>query len=134
VTLFFARLDPQARQLRYASAGHNPPLLYRSSTGQEAWLKPTGPAIGLVDEFGFQYHDVQLSQGDILLLYTDGLVEALDSKQKEQFGYDRLSEVVRQNEGLHANELVQKVRQALNDFTQGALLADDITLIVCRVN
>jgi sigma-B regulation protein RsbU (phosphoserine phosphatase) len=134
VTLFFARLDPQARLLRYASAGHNPPLLYRSTTREEAWLRPTGPAIGLVDDFGFQYKDVQLSQGDILLLYTDGLVEALDSQQKEQFGYDRLLDVVRQNEGLHANELVQKVRQALNDFTQGALLADDITLIVCRVN
>jgi len=134
VTLFFARLDPQARLLRYASAGHNPPLLYRSTTHEEAWLRPTGPAIGLVDDFGFQYKDVQLSEGDILLLYTDGLVEALDSQQKEQFGYDRLLDVVRQNEGMHANELVQKVRQALNDFTQGALLADDITLIVCRVN
>jgi sigma-B regulation protein RsbU (phosphoserine phosphatase) len=134
VTLFFGRLDPQARMLRYASAGHNPPLLYRSTTQEEAWLKPTGPAIGLVDDFAFQYNDVQLSQGDILLLYTDGLVEALDSQQNEQFGYKRLLDVVRQNEGLHANELVQKVRQALNDFTQGALLADDITLIVCRVN
>ena len=46
----------------------------------------------------------------------------------------RLLEIVRQNEGLRANELIQRVRQALNDFTQGALLADDVTLIVCRIN
>jgi sigma-B regulation protein RsbU (phosphoserine phosphatase) len=134
VTLFFARLDPQNRLLSYASAGHNPPLLYRSSTRESSWLKPTGPAIGLVDEFGFQCNDVQLSQGDILLLYTDGLVEALNPSQNEQFGYDRLLEVVQQNEGLHATELVQRMRQALNDFTQGALLADDVTLVVCKVN
>ena len=134
VTLFFARLDPQARLFSYASAGHNPPLLYRSSTQEETWLQPTGPAIGLVDDFGFRCNDIQLSQGDILLLYTDGLTEALNPAQNEQFGYDRLLEIVRQNEGLRANELIQRVRQALNDFTQGALLADDVTLVVCRVN
>ena len=134
VTLFFARLDPQNRLLSYASAGHNPPLLYRTSTRAGDWLQPTGPAIGLVDGFGFQCNDIQLSQGDILVLYTDGLVEATNPGQNEQFGYERLLEIVRQNEGMHANELIQKVRQALNDFTQGAVLADDITLVVCRVN
>ncbi len=133
VTLFFARLDTQSHRLSYASAGHNPPLLYRSSNGESAWLKPTGPAIGLVDDFGFQCNDIQLGQGDILVLYTDGLVEAINPGQNEQFGYDRLLEIVRQSDGLHANELIQKVRQALNDFTQGALLTDDITLVVCRV-
>jgi phosphoserine phosphatase RsbU/P len=134
VTLFFARLDPQNRLLSYANAGHNPPLLYRSSTRESAWLKPTGPAIGLVDGFGFRHNDVQLSEGDILLLYTDGIIEALNPGQTEQFGYDRLLQIIQSNEGLHANELIQKLRQALNDFTQGALLADDITLVVCRVN
>jgi phosphoserine phosphatase RsbU/P len=134
VTLFFARLDPQTRLFSYASAGHNPPLLYRSSTHESTWLKPTGPAIGLVDEFVFQCNDIQLSQGDTLVLYTDGLVEAVNPAQNEQFGYDRLLEVVQQNEGLHANELIQKIRQALNDFTQGSLLDDDITLVALRVN
>jgi phosphoserine phosphatase RsbU/P len=134
VTLFFATLDPQSRLLRYASAGHNPPLLYRSSTQESTWLKPTGPAIGLVDDFAFRCNDIQLNQGDILFLYTDGLVEALNPGQNEQFGYDRLLEIIRQNADGHANELIQNVRQALNDFTQGALLDDDITLMALRVN
>ena len=134
VTLFVARLDPHTRLLSYASAGHNPPLLYRPSMQESAWLKPTGPAIGLIDDFGFVCRDVQLSQGDILLLYTDGIVEALNPAGTEQYGYERLLEVVRQNESLSANELMQKVRQSLNDFTQGGLLADDITLVLCRVN
>lgn len=134
VTLFYARLDPQTRLLSYASAGHNPTLLYRRSTGESTWLKPTGPAIGLIDDFGFLCNEVQLDQGDLLLFYTDGLVEALNPQETEQFGYDRLLEIVRRNDGLSAGELVQKVRQALGDFTQGSLPADDITLIVCRVS
>ena len=134
VTLFFARLDPQTRLLSYASAGHNPPLLYRPSTQEGDWLKPTGPAIGLVDDFGFLCNEIRLAQGDILLLYTDGIVEALNPAGTEQFGYERLYEILGQNNSLSANELVQKIRQAVNHFTQGAVLADDITLVVCRVN
>jgi len=74
-----------------------------------------------------------LHQGDILLLYTDGIVEALNPQGTEQFGYDRLLEVVRLNEGLPTNGLIQKIWQTLNDFTQDSLLADDITLVVCKV-
>lgn len=68
------------------------------------------------------------------MLYTDGIVEALNPAGTEQFGYERLHEILWQNNSLSANELVQKTRQAMNDFTQGAVLADDITLVVCRVN
>jgi phosphoserine phosphatase RsbU/P len=134
VTLFFARLDPQAGLFSYASAGHNPPLLFHSSTQESAWLKPTGPAIGLVDEVAFKCNDIHLSQGDILLLYTDGLVEAFNPGRNEQFGYDRLLDVIRQNQGQQSNDLLEKLRQALNDFTHGSLLDDDITLVALRVN
>lgn len=133
VTIFFARLDTQTRILSYANAGHNPPLLHRRSTGESAWLKPTGAAIGLMEDNHVRLESVQLQQGDTLLLYTDGIVEALNPQNTEQFGYERLLQVVQQNESLSATELTQKVRQALNDFTQGALLADDITLIACKI-
>ncbi len=133
VTAFFGRLDPQTRTLSYASAGHNPPLLYRPSTNGTVWLKPTGAAIGLMEDYRLQLESVQLQEGDTLLLYTDGIIEALNPQGNEQFGYDRLAEIVQQNEGLPANELTQKIRQAVNEFTQGSLLADDITLVVCKV-
>ncbi len=132
VTAFFGRLDPQTRTLSYASAGHNPPLLYRPSTNGTAWLKPTGAAIGLMEDYRLQLENVQLQEGDTLLLYTDGIIEALNPQGNEQFGYDRLAEIIQQNEALPANELTQKIRQAVNDFTHGSLLADDITLIVCK--
>jgi sigma-B regulation protein RsbU (phosphoserine phosphatase) len=132
-TVFFARLDPSSRTLSYASAGHNPPLLYRRSTRQMAILKPTGPAVGLVADFPYEMQKTQLMEGDTFLLYTDGIIEALSPDGTEQYGYDRLAEVLSQNENLPANEIVQKIRQSLSDFTQGAVLADDVTLIVCKV-
>jgi sigma-B regulation protein RsbU (phosphoserine phosphatase) len=133
VTIFFAKLDPTSRMLSYANAGHNPPLLYRGSTNEISWLKPTGAAIGLIDIPHTRLENNQLTEGDTLLLYTDGIIEALNSDGDQQYGYDRLAEIVQQNDGLPANELVQKIRQSLSEFTQGNLLADDITLIVCKV-
>lgn len=134
VTLVFAKLDPQTRMLSYANAGHNPPLLYRRPTKEISWLSPTGAAIGLMDEYKVQLEQLELQAGDILLLYTDGIVEALNPQGTDQFGYDRLVEIVQQNEGASAGELTHSVRQALNDFTQGSQLADDITLVVCKVS
>ena len=133
VTIFFAKLDPQTRMLSYASAGHNPPLLVRASTNEITWLKPTGAAIGLIKDYLSRLDRVQLVEGDTLLLYTDGVIEALSPQGNEQFGYDRLAEIVQQNQALPANELTQKIRQALNEFTQGNLPADDITMIVCKL-
>lgn len=132
-TVFFARLDPASRVFSYASAGHNPPLLHRRSTHETAWLKPTGPAIGLIDGHATRLEQVQLVEGDVLILYTDGIIEAVAPQGSDQFGYERLLELVHENEGLSANELTQKIRHAVNDFTQGAAQADDITIVVCNV-
>lgn len=134
VTIFFAKLDPLSRTLSYASAGHNPPLLHRRSTEETYWLKPTGAAIGLVEEYRSHLESVEMAEGDTLIIYTDGIIEALNPQGTEQFGYERLLEVVHQNEALPANELATKIRQSLNNFTQGAMLVDDVTLIVCKVN
>lgn len=134
VTIFFAKLDPLARTLSYASAGHNPPLLHRKSTEEIFWLKPTGPAVGLIPDHRLRLENVKLMAGDTLVLYTDGIIEAFNPEESEPFGYDRLAEVVDQNAALPANELTQKIRQALNEFTQGSALADDITVVICKVN
>ena len=134
VTIFFASLNPQTKMLSYANAGHNPPFIYRRETKEDLWLKPTGAAIGLMEYFNVRPAEVQLMDGDILLLYTDGATEAFDPQGDEQFGSERLAEVIRQNEDLPADGIANKIRQALNDFTQGTLLADDVTLVVSKVN
>jgi len=134
VTVFFARLDPKTKLLSYANAGHNPPLIYRPSTNEMIWLKPTGAAVGLMEYFNVRPASVQLMAGDIVILYTDGITEAINPLGNEQFGFDRLAEVIRRNQNLPAEGLSNKVRQALSEFTRASLPADDITLIVSRVN
>lgn len=135
VTLFLARFDPRTYELTYCNAGHNPPLLRTQSNGNDLlfWLRPTGAAIGLVEEFQFETETVTLEPGDVLALYTDGIIEAMDP-QGEEFGQDRLAELVREGAHWSPQELVWSVRQRLQEFTQGQPFADDTTLIVCKVN
>jgi sigma-B regulation protein RsbU (phosphoserine phosphatase) len=134
VTIFFASLDPKTRMLSYANAGHNPPLIYRPSTNEMIWLKPTGAAVGLMEYFNVRPANIQLMAGDIVLFYTDGITEAVNPQGDQQFGFDRLANVIRQNENLSAEGLTSKIRQALNEFMQGSLPADDVTLVVSKVN
>jgi len=134
VTIFFASFDPTSKILTYANAGHNPPLIYRPSLRRDHWLMPTGAAVGLMEYFNVRSESIQLMNGDIVLFYTDGVTEALDPAGIEQFGTERLAEVIRQNEHLPVEGLTQKIREALHEFTQGSLLADDVTLVVGRVS
>jgi sigma-B regulation protein RsbU (phosphoserine phosphatase) len=136
VTLFLACFDHTTQALTYGNAGHNPPLLYcRQANGSDPinWLQPTGAAIGLVEEFQITTETVTLAQGDILLLYTDGVTEAMNTEE-DQFGRERLAALVRQGTGLPAKELVQVVRQEVQAFIGGEPLADDMTIVVGKIN
>jgi sigma-B regulation protein RsbU (phosphoserine phosphatase) len=132
VTVFIGLFDAQHRQLTYCNAGHNPPLLVRAGGGEAIWLSPTGPAIGLVEEYALTAHSVPLFPGDLLLLYTDGVTEAMDSRG-EQFGPERLEAIARQNTGLPAGELIRLIRQALSEHVGGRPPADDTTVVACRL-
>ena len=132
VTIFLGKYDPQTRILSYANAGHNSSYLYRPATNQEIWLKPTGPAVGLMEGFAIQKDDVQLEPGDILLLYTDGITEASDP-QGTLWGEDNLADIIRANTNSSAEQLIQKILQAMKDHTGGNPLADDVTLVISKV-
>lgn len=135
VTLFLGSFDPAAHTLTYSSAGHNPPLIFRKqeSAGDPiSWLRPTGAAIGLVEESQFTAETVSLSPGDILLLYTDGVTEAMNLQQ-EQFGTERLAAFIRQESSLSAKDLVRALRNVLQEFTGGQPFADDTTIVACKI-
>lgn len=132
VTVFFGKYDPQTRTFRYANAGHNSAYVYHAATGEETWLHPTGAAIGLMEGFNTHADEVDLSPGDILLMYTDGVTEAAD-KAGLELGEDRLADIVRQNPDSTAEQLIQKVLRGLKDYTDGSPLTDDVTLVVCKV-
>ena len=135
VTLFLARYDPASRILTYSNAGHNPALLFHRQTngnGPFTWLQPTGAAIGLVEEFDFAEASVTLNPGDVLVIYTDGITETT-SPTKENFGEQRLAELVQRSSAGSVQELVRDLRLRLQDFSQGQQQADDITIIASKI-
>lgn len=131
VTIFLAQFDPSSRRLTYSSAGHNPPL-WANHHRPFIWLRPTGPAVGLVEDFQIRTETVTLTPGDTLLLYTDGVTEATNPGD-EQFGVERLAAVVQREAGAAPKALVQALRQELQAFISGQALADDTTVIVARM-
>jgi serine phosphatase RsbU (regulator of sigma subunit) len=131
ITMFYARLDPLSGQLTYVNAGHNPPLLYRPASGEMTALTGTGMALGLDDDARYRQRTVQIEPGDILLLYTDGVTEAFDAGQ-EQFGMERLEELLRQNGQSSPAELVSNLEAAVDAFTGGGHPSDDITLLIVK--
>ncbi|MDD1729727.1 MAG: SpoIIE family protein phosphatase, partial [Methanospirillum sp.] len=78
VTLFLGILDNNAMSMTYVNAGHNPPLIFRAETKEIDELRPTGIAIGILDDIPYDQKSVQLHTGDVILLYTDGVTEAVN--------------------------------------------------------
>ena len=133
ITVFLARFDPETRILTYINAGHNPPVVYRKETGETHWLTRTAPAIGLAEDFRPRTESITLEKGDSLLLYTDGLTEAFNLKQ-EQFGHERLADLFVRNVNLTMPDILQVVRETVNEFSDRVPLADDATLIALKIS
>ncbi|MGD0611492.1 MAG: PP2C family protein-serine/threonine phosphatase [Anaerolineales bacterium] len=134
VTAFLGQFDPGRGVLAYCNAGHNPPLFYQAQPdgkGETSWLMPTGAAIGLVEEYKLRLEEVTLRSGDIVLLYTDGMTEATNPLG-EEFGRERLAELLTRNADRSSRDVVSALRTGLNDFIAGAALADDVTMVVCK--
>jgi hypothetical protein len=134
VTVFLCSYDPDTRTLMYANAGHNAPLLSTcASDGSRVacWLRPTAPAIGLVENLEFPVATCSVQPGDTLLLYTDGVVEAIDGSDAE-YGDGRLAEILERMADAPAQEILHEVRADLERFVGGEPLADDATLVVCK--
>jgi len=130
VTLFIAELDPASGKLRYINAGHNPPLIGRSSGAIEQ-LSSGGFPLGILPMAEFEVGETHLASGEALIIYSDGVSEANNLKE-EEFGMDRLTEVVRRNLASSAAGMRDKVESALSSFTQTAPANDDITLVIVK--
>jgi len=117
-TVFVGYLDLDSCTLQFASAGHNPPLLYRATTGRCEYLTTSGVAMGLFKSADYAEETVTLADGDILVLYTDGITEVINAEEKE-FGEKRLEELVVRQSSRPAEELAQLIIQAAATFAQG---------------
>lgn len=130
-TLFYGALNLQTGHLRYVNAGHLPGLLFRASGGEVEWLSAGGPPVGLMEDVTFQAGEVHLSPGDLLLLYTDGVVEA-ENCDSEAYGEERLVDLVRGIRLESCQRIIDSVHQSVAEFLCEADQADDLTLITVR--
>jgi serine phosphatase RsbU (regulator of sigma subunit) len=128
-TLFLGLYDDPSRRLVYANCGHNPPILLRAD-GAVRRLAPTAPVLGLLEEWECAADELRIEYGDLLALFSDGITEAF-SDQGEEFGDDRLIEVLRTDRGLPAAALVDVVIRRVAEFS-GSQQEDDMTLVVAR--
>ncbi|MDH3267984.1 MAG: serine/threonine-protein phosphatase [Ignavibacteria bacterium] len=130
ISLFLIRLDMKVKKLHYCNAGHNPGIWWNTDTNSIQLLKPTGPAIGLSHTAEFSSKTIQLNSGDLVVIYTDGIIEARD-ENNEEFGQQRLENFVKENKNKSAKEFLSDFRKSFKEFTKN--IQDDITLLVLKV-
>ena len=132
VTLFYAELDPEVGRLTFLNAGHNPPLIVHAGGTMEQ-LASGGLPLGIMADAEFREGRTQLHPGDVLVIYSDGVSEAVNPSG-EEFGPTRLYEVVARNLDASAGGIRDRIESALTKFCQGTPAADDITLVIVKRN
>ena len=137
-TVFFADYDDSSRKLRYANCGHLPALLRRACGGSQVshapkveWLHSTCTVMGLFEDWRCEIAEVRLAPGDTLVLYTDGITEAMNAAGGE-FGESRLLNILERHSDLAAGRLLQAIVGAVQQFSSGSEQEDDITAVVAR--
>ena len=141
-TFFYAQLDERTRQLRYVNAGHNPPYLVRAvahDADQQSpalsieELKTGGAVIGLLPHLSYEEATIDLQPGDVLIAFTDGVIEALNTNE-EEFGEDRLKDLIRRVAHLPVQEISTHISEELRRWISHAAQYDDLTFLVMKVN
>lgn len=135
VTLFYSEYDPQSRILSFSNAAHNPPLLWRSAQNLLGSLDTDGVLIGLEADSEYEDAQVQLMPGDVLLYYTDGLIDAVNSNG-DRFDEDNLQRVFREacEHRTTAQEILDDIFDKIQKFiASGNNHQDDMTLVIMRV-
>jgi sigma-B regulation protein RsbU (phosphoserine phosphatase) len=130
ITFFMTIVDPKTGELVYTNAGHNPPLLV-CANGTVEQLKGGGIILGILPIAKYEDFRIRMEPGDTLVLYSDGVTEAVDPSDVD-FGEDRLSDLVTSMRGRPASEVVAAVQTAVANFSSGAPQFDDITVVVMR--
>jgi len=130
ITFCYCAIDATDNRATYASAGHCPPILFHKS-GEAVPLKEGGTPLGIFPDRKYEDAGLQLEPGDRLVLYTDGLTEAMNSDEQE-FGELRLVELGSRNIALSASEMLAAIRKEVVSFCNGSF-QDDFTLVVVAV-
>ena len=130
VSFFYALVSTQKNCVIFTNAGHNPPIILRKDDQVER-MKDGGIVLGFQPNINFKQKEFEFNAGDIILMYTDGITEAMN-EQEEEFGEERLIEVLKKNRHLSVYELRQKIIQEVQQFSNKKEYEDDMTLVLCK--
>jgi len=137
VTIFYAILDSKNRIISYASAGHNPMILYRAETDETYFLNPRGFPVGisLPDDSLFRrsidVEKIKLKKDDMLVIYTDGVTEAMN-EAREQYGEERLIKIIKECGRKSPQEFIDRLSEDIKAFTGDMPQNDDITVVAIK--
>jgi len=135
ITMTYGILDTRTRTFRFARAGHEPLVTLKQDSESVRLTSPEGIALGMVDNNIFSIIEeatLQLEEGDLAVLYTDGVVEAMN-EEKNEYGKQRFFDLVVANRQLSPHELIEKTLNDIEAFTRGYPQHDDITLVAFKV-
>jgi sigma-B regulation protein RsbU (phosphoserine phosphatase) len=130
ITMLLAEVNPRISSLRYVNAGHNPGFLLRGS-GAVDELPSGGVPLGLLPGSRYPMRELALEPGDLLCIYSDGITEA-ESMAEEEFGNERLIDVLRRHRDAPLAEVLDAIRSEVGAFSEGHPQGDDQTLVLLR--
>lgn len=130
VTIFYAALNTATKKMIYSKAGHLPALLFKKDQEQPTILDSEGTILGVFGDTQFNDIEVQLSSGDLVIFYTDGLIE-IQNSAGEWYGEERLTQLISQNRQLKAQDLLDLIYRTVNSFS--AFQRDDQTMVILKV-
>jgi PAS domain S-box-containing protein len=131
VTLFYGILSEKTRTMTYVNAGHNPPVVYRTESDRFEELSLTGLAMGAIEGETYTQDTIKINPNDIVVLYTDGVTESVNLSH-EMFGEERLKSIIRKNKSLSADDLLHKIFDGVQVFSESMPQFDDITILVIK--
>lgn len=131
-TMFYGLYDSESQTINYTNAGHNPPLFIDGATKEIKLLKAHGYPLGVCGHKEYGQGQIRISPGDIIFLYTDGVIEAINAKGK-MFGFESLKQACLDYSQLSSQEMLDAVRERVFNFIGGKEQFDDLTLLVFRV-
>ena len=134
ITFFWGIFNPENSEFRFVNAGHNPPIWFKEGEDNPEELEEGGLILGAMPTMNpYSEQKVTLSPGDLLVFYTDGVTEAMNEDESEEFGEERLLECIKKNRSRDAEGIQQAIIDEVEAFSDGVQY-DDITLIVVKVS
>ncbi len=129
-TLFYGVLNSSQNKITFCNAGHNEPILI-DNRGNVTRLKEGGIVVGILPEVTFEEKTIDFPPDSILVVYSDGITEAMDSEEQE-FGEDRLIDLIKTNKSLSASDLIKLIIKTVNTHAGNAEQMDDMTLVIIK--